>query len=547
VAINKFTLLLILIALHVHLFATLLSYAIGNAEAYLTLTCVSASNSGSLAQSQPLWAAQSALSTIADSIQVSNTQIQASVNSTLQNTNEVSSNYASFLAQTYNQLAVSVSGAAVAASENSTISIHDWVASSLNEAVASTQLQINTMAKALASLETAMASNSALFSNVQLSTGTNISLAQISSIDVPTDVNGQLAALAKTSDFQFQVIANNATSQINALFTNLAAQSVSGSALNLSAAPAVSIQTLCPSEDEISTYFGNIGDKVNQLRRTVLVALLCLAVAVLLPISAFDVFLWKNKLLQARALGTPGNFQDPLSHMDVASHPLVSWIGTKLELVFTGDKQKILSRWVVSYCLSPAALFVMGTWTALMIVYICESSAVHIVNSAMLQPLTIQLDLGSNSTLDSWVAGVNSAIVAAQTGTNDRMSSILSSCVNGVHQLLDNCQSSMSDHLKEIFCTANLTVPTLVPDLPINSMAIFQATYPVLNATQIASLVASPQRSASGNNVDNLAGLVDTFSYVAKSHMQAAMGLMTVWFIVLLGGAVFAWVRNRYY
>ena len=565
VLINKVTITFICLVVTVELYTSLLISSLDNSMNNLLDTC-NANDGSNINAMLPTIVGQSILDMAAGSVNAINEQAMVNLNITLVNTQQSYVDSINLLSDSYEQLASSMVLSAYSSASNTTASIHDWLNTTLGNAVAATDKVITNVTSALQVLESAMASSAVLFSQVELGPAANLSLDLIANISVPTGLNSGLTLLySQTSTgFGFSSLSANATSQIDSLYNKYASQTILTNTLNASSLGSSNFSAIemCSLGPDISQFYSNLEVSILQIKRNCIVVGIAFAVLALIPGVVYEYFDWKMLLMQAKTLETPGGFVDPVDIINLAALPVTSWVGMQLAKYFSGNEQSRSSaRWTNSYALSPSALSMLGLSMVLFLLYIFESSILQNISeyaasdsSFFSSPSSVG---GDSSTIVSWTDSVNNALLSAQAKTNDQLAYVWTSSLDDFHGVFDYYQSSLSSKLYQIFNTTAFNMTSQLPasgTIPsqqqiLVNLVYANVSYQLLDATTVFNLTAVPSIDSDDQltAVSSLNSINSQFNYVVITTLRLSMSFFGAWWILAIGAAIFAWVRYRWF
>ena len=116
--------------------------------------------------------------------------------------------------------------------------------------------------------------------------------------------------------------------------------------------------TFCSGNNGISDFFQDLADIANLARRIFIAVLVILAILVCIPMAYQEIRRWRT--IKKRSELVADKSFDPLDVMYIASRPYTATAGIKAAAPFGSTKKQILTRWVVAYATTPAALLVLS-------------------------------------------------------------------------------------------------------------------------------------------------------------------------------------------
>jgi hypothetical protein len=183
--------------------------------------------------------------------------------------------------------------------------------------------------------------------------------------------------------------------------------------------------TFCSDNNGINDFFDGLVNLAALARRIFIGVLLALAILVMIPMAWREVR--RYRIMQERAQLVNSNAQDPMDAVYLVSRPYTSTAGVKLSHSFQSQRKKDLSRWVVAYATSDAALFVLALAIAGLFSCACQAILLHSLEKEV-PDLTNQVGAFSdkviaalNNASEQWAIGTNAAIAATNKDINQNM------------------------------------------------------------------------------------------------------------------------------
>ena len=117
--------------------------------------------------------------------------------------------------------------------------------------------------------------------------------------------------------------------------------------------------SFCSSNDGINDFFNGLIDVEVTAKKVAIAVLVILAVAVIGPMTWWEIQRWK--MMQKKAHYLNEHAFDSLDAVYVVSRPYSSMVGIEVAKKATDDyRRRTLIRWCIAYCTSPPALFLLS-------------------------------------------------------------------------------------------------------------------------------------------------------------------------------------------
>lgn len=555
---NKYLLLFILIALQLRIFCSFLLYSLSNVESLIVNSCQSASSTGDIMAGMSNKIAGMALSAMNGELSLSNEMTVLSLTATLANTQTQSLFYLDLLADGYNYATAAAIQAGIQAAQNSTKSVNLWFHDELGREIDPLQDQIDNITAGLKRLESVL-SNDNLFTNVSLSSETQVSLSPLRNITAPISISSELLAANSSTDFGYSQISQSygtlvkETTETYSNKLNSTGTIIQPNISSLEQFNAI-MSSVCPSIENLEAQFQTYQTRIGQLQRNALIVLILFGVVTVVPVTVYKYFSWQYLLRRARELSTPGSCADPAETILAANNPIVSWFSWHTALKFYPDDAalRVMYRWFFSYILTDTMLFLLGSFIGLIVLYSCEKSALSIVTSTIGPHSSIYKNsplFSDNSTLtssiDSWANEINGRVNAAQDATNQNLQGIVSTAYQQMRTNFANAASNMQSKFESQIQASGLDVSigTLLLDsqVPLSSFVFSGVSYPQLNSSAIFeelngfafSSDSFSSQHASGP-LEIITSMTEIFQNAFNIHLQLGMVLLSVWLLYVL-------------
>lgn len=529
-------------------------FELGNVQTYYTMLA-SATVQESAEYYNPQLVAQAALANTETAVALANDQASSSLKASFSTAQSLMINYMDIMTQMYYEGSNNTLNAAVVSAENSTSTIHTYIANQLATAINSTQDGIDSVVSAVEALESALTQSGVLLQNSTLGSVGDLSLAAFQDISVPQDINTTLLSMQQgQGPSSFGLFTSLGSSKLAQAATSLSDQlSSANSTLTLSMAtyPLASNST---NDDKISTsnvitLFDNIQSDLARTYRTVMAVMASLAVAASLSIALYEYYAWGMLMQEVKLLEGAGQTPDVMANLNAGTNVITTVIGLRLTRFVRTERAQTMVRWWTSYVASPAAVFLVASSAFLTVFYICELGVIDVIASNGASKITnIYVSSASDTAWGAWCSTVNDALATAESSFNQQLRNASKAVLEQTAGIISEYNSNMTSSQSTFFAGTDLltnssALPALIENL---SYAIVQ--YPRLNATILSRGISSlsTDSATTDSAVITLQQLVHHLSSVAKVHIQVSMSFFGFWLAILVGAAIYAYFKSRH-
>ena len=326
--------------------------------------------------------------------------------------------------------------------------------------------------------------------------------------------------------------------------------------------------SFCSDNDGINDFFDDLVDLADIARKVFIGVLLTLAVLAMVPMAWREIRRWRIMLARSQLVNS--NARDPLDVVYLVSRPYTAAAGLRLSRNFDAERKKALTRWVVAYATSDAALFVLALAIAGLFSCACqaillrslEKEVPNLTNqvSAFADKIVAQL---SNSS-EQWASGANAAISATNRDINQNMLGWVNTTTTAVNDTLNAFVDKTTQVLNTTFGGTPLYEPILevlnclvsmkiagieqgltwvqenahidFPTFPNDTFSLGAAASIASTSDPSDSFLASPGDAASDKISSAVARFVDTLEATIRTEAIISTIVLLVWiFIVLIG------------
>lgn len=223
--------------------------------------------------------------------------------------------------------------------------------------------------------------------------------------------------------------------------------------------------TFCTDNGGINDFFDELVHLAAIAKKIFVVVLLVAAILACLPMAWREIKRWQT--MRARSELVRSDAHDPLDVVYIVSRPYTATAGIKVGHVFHNSRRQVLTRWVIAYATSEAALFVLSLALAGLISVACQIILLKALEREV-PDLTNQVGAFADKVLsqlnnasESWAHGVNGAINAVNDDVNDKMLGWVRNVDVALNSTLDVFTSGVIDVLNDTFGGTILFRPAL--------------------------------------------------------------------------------------
>lgn len=222
--------------------------------------------------------------------------------------------------------------------------------------------------------------------------------------------------------------------------------------------------TFCSDDDGIDAFFNELVKLVALAKKIFIGTLLVGAIVAMIPMAYREVRRYRTQ--QERSALVQSSAHDPMDVVYIVSRPYTSTFGIKAgHTVSTATRRQTLTRWVVAYATSDAALFVLALAVAGLFSAACqalllkavEKEAPDLTNS--IGNFADQVINTLNNASESWAVATNGAIAGANHDINTQILGWVNVTTGALDDVLDTFISQTTAVLNNTFAGTPLYGP----------------------------------------------------------------------------------------
>lgn len=213
--------------------------------------------------------------------------------------------------------------------------------------------------------------------------------------------------------------------------------------------------SFCTGDDGIDDFFNNLSDIVSTGKKIFIAVLLVAAILVCIPMAYREIRRWHTMRERAKLVG--GHEHDPMDVVYIVSRPYTATAGIKISNAFSSTRRQILTRWVVAYATSDAALFVLSLAIAGLFSCLCQYILLKSIEKEVPE-LTSQVAgfadkvVGKlNNASAQWAIGANKVIADTNSSINEDMFGWVNVSTTAINDTLNVFVDGTSKVLNDTF------------------------------------------------------------------------------------------------
>ena len=459
--INRWTVLLALILVHLILTINDIHYNVGRAKEEALQACTSVESVGSAMASMPHYLSEGVNALAADGITNAVHALMKMITMTVTGVEEIILFVINMMTSTY----VCLITLAVSGSLQAAIELIERVGQFLNETIGDiTSGMTDTIGSFESSLNSFLGKINipSLFGGDSDPPSIDLSsqITSLKNIKIdPTEMNAELTKLNASIPNFAQV--NNFTNSVLRSPFEFVKEAINASLPNYSfdknvfeVAPKQAL-TFCSDNSVINDFFDALFKLVLKMKTIGLIVLIILAVLVCAPMAYREIWRWRR--MQERSVLLQKNAFDPIDVVYIASRPYTNTIGIKFASVFGSTKRQILTRWFVAYATSEAAMFVLSLGLAGLFSCLCQYVVLRSLEKEIpaLANEVAQFSgdvVGAlNNASMAWAVSANGVITSTNDKVNDDVFGWIEVSTKSVNDTLNKFTSEMSKELDNVF------------------------------------------------------------------------------------------------
>lgn len=294
----------------------------------------------------------------------------------------------------------------------------------------------------------------------------NSSLDKLSNLQLPSDLDGDLAQLNKSiPDFKD---VRNFTDNILRLPFEEVKKLINGSIhfdFNRSAFPVPQKEqlTFCSGNNGISDFFDDLAKIIMIARRTFIAILVILAILACIPMAYQEIRRWRTMQDRAKLVGD--NSLDPVDVIYIASRPYTATAGIKAASPLRSSKGQTLVRWVIAYVTSGPALFVLSLGITGLFACLCQYILLKAVEKEVpalangVGDFAGKVVTSLNKASQAWADGTNGAITHVNKEINHDVFGWVNTTTGAVNNTLNAFVDNTTSVLNKTFGNTILYEP----------------------------------------------------------------------------------------
>lgn len=346
---------------------------------------------------------------------------------------------------------------------------------------------------------------------------------------------------------------------------------------NVFPVPAKEQLTFCSDDNGINSFFDELVKLVALAKKIFTAALLVAAILVIIPMSYREIRRYRT--MQERAALVQSNAHDPLDVVYIVSRPYTSTSGIRIaHAVSSATRRQTLTRWVIAYATSDAALFVLALGIAGLFSCACQAILLKAVEKEV-PDLTNQVgDFADkvistlNNASDSWAVGTNGAIANANHDINQQMLGWVNTTTGAIDDMLNAFINETTNVLNTTFggtplygpitgvfeCLVGLKVASIekglawvsdnaqitIPSLPNNTFSLGAVASIASGDDPDDSFLSQPGDDASNQISAAVVRFTQRLEDAIRTEAIVATVILCVYFFLVLCGiirALFLW------
>ena len=213
--------------------------------------------------------------------------------------------------------------------------------------------------------------------------------------------------------------------------------------------------TFCSDNNGIHDFFGILRELADIAKKVFLAVLIIAAILACVPMAYRDIRRWRT--MQQRAVIVADRSIDPLDIIYIASRPYTATAGIQVADKFKSKRRQILTRWVIAYATSPAAIFVLSLAIAGLFSCLCQ----YILLKAIMKEvpaLVSEIDGFAVKVIDSlnnasqqWSNGTNQVIISTNNDINHDVFGWVNTTTGALNDTLNVFVDGMTTVLNDTF------------------------------------------------------------------------------------------------
>jgi len=329
--------------------------------------------------------------------------------------------------------------------------------------------------------------------------------------------------------------------------------------------------TFCSDNDGINDFFDGLVDLAAIARRIFIGVLLAAAILAMIPMAWREIKRWRIMQQRSQLIGSAD--RDPMDVVYIVSRPYTAAAGIKAANWFDTARRQTLTRWVIAYATSDAALFVLALAVAGLLSCICQAILLRSLEKEV-PDLTNQVSAFAdkvvarlNNASEQWALDTNTAIANTNQDINTQMLGWVNTTTTALNDTLTTFVDKTIDVLNTTFGDTPLYDPILevlnclvlmkvtgieqaltwvhdnahvdFPSLPNNTFSLgAAASLAADNSNPTDSFLSSPGDDTSDQISSAVATFINSLRDTIQTEATISAVILLVWVLVVLMGVV---------
>ena len=225
---------------------------------------------------------------------------------------------------------------------------------------------------------------------------------------------------------------------------------------NLFPVPAKEELTFCSDDDGINSFFDELVKLAAMAKKIFIGTLLVAATLAMIPMAYREIRRYRTQ--QERSALVQSSAHDPMDVVYIVSRPYTSTFGIKVgHSVSNATRRQTLTRWVVAYATSDAALFVLSLAAAGLFSAACQAILLKALEKETPALTNSVGDFANkvintlNNASESWAVATNAAIADANNDINHQMLGWVNVTTGALDDVLNAFITQTTDVLNDTF------------------------------------------------------------------------------------------------
>jgi hypothetical protein len=213
--------------------------------------------------------------------------------------------------------------------------------------------------------------------------------------------------------------------------------------------------TFCSDSNGIKDFFQILRGIADVAKKLFLGVLIIAAILACVPMAYRDIRRWRT--MQQRAVIVADRSIDPMDIIYIASRPYTATAGIQVADKFKSKKRQILTRWVIAYATSPAAIFVLSLAVAGLFSCLCQ----YILFKAIMKEVpalvneidgfAVKVIDSLNNASEQWSNGTNQVIISTNKDINHDVFGWVNTTTGALNDTLNTFVDGMTTVLNKTF------------------------------------------------------------------------------------------------